>query len=88
MRMRRIIILNMKTQSTFETVLIVVVIVLALGFGLYTGREEADEKFGKCLDLAQKYIPDPNETEERSKFIRECYETPNEESKVEIKKAE
>ena len=77
----------MKTQSTFQIWLLIGAIILAIGIGL-SGPSKLDERFDECISLAQKYIPDPNETEERSKFIRECYETPNEESKVEIKKAE
>lgn len=77
----------MKTQSTFQIWLLVGATIITIGIGL-SGPNKVDEKFEECINLVRVVVPDPNDTEERSKFIRECYETPNEESKTEIKKAE
>lgn len=35
-----------------------------------------EQRFDECLDFAHKHI-DPNELEERSNFIRECFENPH-----------
>jgi len=52
-------------------------IVLLLAIGVDVARYDVNKRFDNCITLAQEYIPDPNETEERSNFIKECYENPN-----------
>lgn len=75
--------INMKTLDIICGVILAVAVFTIFALGLITGTKFQDQKFDECIGLANKYIPDPNDTEERSKFIKECYETPNEKSEIE-----
>jgi len=40
----------------------------------HESRIKSLEQNDKCLQAMQEAIPDPNETEERSLLLKECYE--------------
>lgn len=45
---------------------------LVIGMSIGGGRQ--DLKFEECLQAVNEAIPDPNEIQERSDFLRNCYE--------------
>ena len=70
--------MNKKQQNVFIIAVAVIAIVVLLETGFPKIGEIDNEKFDNCITLVQQYIPDPSDTKERSNFIRECYEKPNE----------
>lgn len=76
----------MKT-NVWEIILGVVIGVALIGWfmsGVKAGESVADKRFSDCITLAQSVVPDPNDTEARSNFIRQCYEINNEKPKTQI----
>ncbi len=58
---------------------IIIVGVVGLGlmflFGEWSKRDSINNvKWDDCINLVNKFIPDPNSTESRSEFIKNCYE--------------
>jgi len=49
-----------------------------ISLGSNVKENSADKRFDKCIDLVNKAIPNPNETLDRSNFIKLCYEDTNE----------
>lgn len=60
----------------------ILIIVLWVGAYLLIGavekgkqkQEALDLKYDNCVTEMQQAIPDPNETDQRSTFLQECYE--------------
>lgn len=73
---------NMKTTDVIIGIIIGFAIIGWFLVGAKAGESSADKRFSDCITLAQSVVPDPNDTEARSNFIRQCYEIDNEKSET------
>ncbi len=39
----------------------------------FDGPTKKDEKWDRCMERVNQIAPDPNDTEERSQILKECY---------------
>lgn len=62
----------------FKGVAAVLLLICLLVLSVLIGTRVMDEKFKECVVLASKYIPNANDTEDRSNFIKDCYQNKNE----------
>jgi len=69
-----------KMNKLVGTLIIGFAIVGLIGLGVRISKPSRAEitvqnlKYDNCVTEMQRAIPDPNETEERSKFLEACYE--------------
>lgn len=69
-------------ENVYLAILLGIIVLVALGFGYRLGITATDDKLDECITLAQYVTPDPNDTEARSNFIKQCYQKDNEDSKA------
>lgn len=63
----------MKYKNLVFIVLIAVFFLTILASIIFD-KPVKDEKWDRCLDRVNQIAPDPNDTEERSLIMKQCYE--------------
>lgn len=54
-------------------IVLIVVFFLTMVASIIFDKPVADPKWDRCLDRVNQVAPDPNDTEERSQILKECY---------------